>query len=334
MDAARPALSLADLESFDPDAPCGGRERRFLCPLPGPCADKPRDRAHRSLSVNTETGLWNCQRCQAAGKLAEFRDGPPARRAIRARQALRRAFAGPDPRPPSTHAAAIPDLERRQALYAGAFSYSPGADYLRGRGIPAVLAALWKCGYCPLWEHWEKDGAGRWVRAGVSRRVTFPARDLAGRLVALQGRAVHPQEFGPSQITRGPKCLGVFATADALAADPLILVEAPIDALSLAACGYPSVAVFGCQLPAWLPQACAGRHVLAATDADPAGDAAAVEWARLLRGFARTVERLRPAAAKDWNDLLMADRSALRAALKTAIPPIAASLPPCRSERV
>jgi hypothetical protein len=46
-----PALSLADLEAFDPRPAGAGRERRFGCPLPA-CRDKPRDRAHQSLSVN------------------------------------------------------------------------------------------------------------------------------------------------------------------------------------------------------------------------------------------------------------------------------------------
>ncbi len=51
---AVPILSLADLEAYDPRATERGRERRFLCPC---CGDgKPRNAAHRSLSLNTQTG--------------------------------------------------------------------------------------------------------------------------------------------------------------------------------------------------------------------------------------------------------------------------------------
>src|SRR5262245_40113504 len=96
MNGSRPALSLADLEAFDRGAPDGYIERRFLCPLCG--EDKTRDAGHRSLTVRLRDGVWNCHRCQAAGKLREFWEERPAlSRRDRARAGLRRAFGRPSP---------------------------------------------------------------------------------------------------------------------------------------------------------------------------------------------------------------------------------------------
>jgi len=73
-----------------------------------------------------------------------------------------------------------------------------------------------------------------------------------------------------------------------------VLIEAPIDALSLAVCGVPAVALCGCEgLPDWLRMRCAFQTVIAAFDADDPGD----EATRVLR--------LRPVGAKDWNAALL-----------------------------
>jgi hypothetical protein len=87
-------MSLADLERFDPRAPDGGkRERRFCCPACG--TEKPVDQKHRSMAVNTATGLFTCHRCQAEGKLSEwFEDRPAETKAQRARAQAMAAFTG------------------------------------------------------------------------------------------------------------------------------------------------------------------------------------------------------------------------------------------------
>src|SRR3712207_2112828 len=99
-----PVLTLAELEAFDVGTSPGRAERRFCCPLPA-CADKPRDAAHRSLSLNTATGEWYCFRCTAGGQLREHWR-PPLPRAQARRAALRRAFGldeiAPPPAPPSS----------------------------------------------------------------------------------------------------------------------------------------------------------------------------------------------------------------------------------------
>ena len=109
----------------------------------------------------------------------------------------------------------------------------------------------------------------------------------------------------PKTRTAGSKRLGLFVTPGALEADPITVTEAPVDALSVALCGVPAVALDGTAAPAWLAAACAFRRVVMALDADDRGDAAAVEIGAELTALGATVERWRPAGAKDWNALLV-----------------------------
>lgn len=48
------ALTLAELELYDPGSRTGRSQRRFLCPFCG--VEKPRYAAHRSLSLHAQTG--------------------------------------------------------------------------------------------------------------------------------------------------------------------------------------------------------------------------------------------------------------------------------------
>jgi hypothetical protein len=85
------------------------------------------------------------------------------------------------------------------------------------------------------------------------------------------------------------------------------IVEAPIDALSLAAVGIPALATQGTSCPDWLPLALAFKTVLLAHDNDEldvygqrAGDLAAAGLVPALRSYGAEPERWRP-RAKDWN---------------------------------
>jgi DNA primase len=86
--------------------------------------------------------------------------------------------------------------------------------------------------------------------------------------------------------------------------DLLVVTEAPLDALSLAAVGVPALALCGTHAPAWLPLVAAFRRVALAFDADGAGDQAAALLGPLLRSFGARPERWRPEGGKDWNELL------------------------------
>jgi hypothetical protein len=294
-----PRLSLAELEAFDPQAPPAGAdgERRFCCPLGGICADKPRDQAHRSLSVNIATGLWHCPRCKNGGQLTEHWTPRPTDRRARQRATLARAFSLPAP-PPSTPYPGPRWAQRWAAL--PRVDGTPGAAYLARRGIPVDVATA---------------AGARFVADFYGRpAVLFPITIQTGEVVAVTGRYIDGRE-DPKTRTYGRKSLGMFVTPGALAADPLVLVEAPLDALALATCGVPAVALCGTSGPRWLPQVAALHLVLLALDRDPAGEAGVAALVGPLTSLGARCERLRP-QGKDWaEDLCTLRREGLTVAL-------------------
>lgn len=324
-------LTLAELEAFDPEARKVGRERRFLCRF---CGDeKPKDDAHRSLSLNTESHLWNCNRCPARGKLVdrwESRDSrDPSRDRSATRDLPRQRRALPPERSDldapaeylcrgtvaATSSSDVPWQVRLRSVVPVA--KTPGEQYLLGRGLTA----------------------GKAMRAGVRFHrswfgrpaVLFPFRDARRELVAVHGRYIDRGK--PKSRTVGDSAAGVYATPGAFDQETVILVEGPIDALSLYDLGYPAVAAGGCRLPAWVAQALAGRRVLVATDNDrlrpgvgSPGRKAASTWDTLLRAQGADVHRLAPPEGRDWNDLLTSNRGGLRADLEELIPALGSGL--------
>jgi len=196
------------------------------------------------------------------------------------------------------------DAARGLFELASALAGTRGADYLTGRGIPEQVA--------------EAAGA-RYHQSFYGRpAVVFPIRDRSGGLVAMNGRYIDGRN-DPKARAAGRKSLGVFATSGAFDAEYIAICEAPIDALTLAACGIPSIALCGTSGPAWLPSACAFRRVALAFDADAAGDAAADGQKPVLKSLGARVERWRPVGAKDWNQLLVEQGvEAVRSSLKHA----------------
>lgn len=285
-------LSLAELEAFDPYAPCGRTHRRFLCPFCG--KDKPRDSNHRSISVYLETMGWKCHRCGRKGRLTGKSDQP-----WNNVSAFDIQIAAPVATPPK-------NLSQLQESYSRVFPHSPGETYLRSRKVDAQIAAESGVGYCSKWKHWEKARfGGEWRLRGSSRRVTFPVWDQAGQLVALQGRAIDKNDFGVKAITKGPKSQGVFLTPKALDVEPVAVTEAPIDALTLAMCGMPAMATMGTSWPQWLPRACIGAEIVIATDADQPGEEYANKLIRVFASVGATPIRVRPPQhIKDWNECL------------------------------
>ena len=276
----RPVLTLADLEAFDPRAPAGKPERRFCCPLPA-CSGKPIDAAHRTLSLNVNTGVWTCYRCGGAGQLREHWQPPAQARQIQ----LRRAFSLSPDRPIEPQKA-DPDW---QGHLAGAIPIADtqGARYLALRGIRAELATAAGVLYAPAFFN--------------RPAVLFPLRDRTGALVGLSGRYI--DQGAPKARTVGRKKLGAFATLGAFKGEPWVITEGPIDALSLAVAGVPAIALDGVSWPDWLPPAAAFKRVAVALDADERGDRAAPKLTAALQRFGANVERWRP-IAKDWNEAL------------------------------
>jgi hypothetical protein len=288
-----PPLRLAWLRSRDPDSPDTGRtERRFLCPY-GQCVGYAPTQDHRSLSVNVQTGAWKCHRCDRDGLCEEYftidkaEPKPRQTRPQRARAQLAAAFSLSERRSEPESPATWRNVFEVSDLTASIIG-TLGATYLAGRGIPEDLAAAAGVRYA-------RDWFG-------SAAVVFPMVDRAGQIVAAQGRSV----TGRRLLADGPKRLGVFLTPGALEADPVVVVEAPIDGLSLALCGLAAIALCGKSGPAWIPKALAFRRVALAFDNDDGGDQATATLTPLLERYGCTVERWQP-AAKDWNAQLMRD---------------------------
>ena len=302
------SLSQSELDAFDPGGGRkGGREGRWLCPF---ChGDRKHDDLHRSLAVNRMTGAWNCHRCHEKGLLIEHRDQAPKpfkSKAARTRSALHRIL-GSSPEPSRDPARQPVDEPPRYDFRAEIKALipldgTPGADYLASRGIPAEIAHKAGVRYSPSY-------LGR-------PAVVFGLRDGELALVGASGR--HIDGLDPSKRTiKKDARKGAFIVPGALDAETLVIVEAPIDALSLLMAGIQAVATNGTACPPWLVEKLALRHVMLAHDRDQAGDDAAAKIAAEISPVGATVMRLKPPdGCKDWNDALMVHGAeALRSSL-------------------
>ena len=149
--------------------------------------------------------------------------------------------------------------------------------------------------------------------ADARQNAVFLCRDALGQPVGAELVGTRPAPDGRtfkglapgSRKARG----GFWLPAPDLPLDALLLVESALDALSAARLLGPflppdtlvaSSAGVAVSLPPWL-QAFQPPLILCAYDADPPGDHAAAALQRKLPAC----RRLRPPAAKDWNELLL-----------------------------
>jgi hypothetical protein len=282
-------ISLVELRSFDP----GAREKmgstRFCCPL---ChGDRVKDSSHRSLAVSLESGVWFCHRCKARGVLSEFVRGTGGALTYR-NQRVRSKFALPAPGKPAK------DLHFEGANYdfsdeVGRLVSLPGTRagfYLQARGLPVELADRMGVKFSPSF-------------LGV-KSVVFPMFDYNQSLAGAHGRACEIQSNWRRTIRAPGTSRGVFGTGCA-SETWLVIVEAPIDALSLELADLSAIATIGTSCPEWLSDRLAFKPVLLGHDRDEAGEEAAVSIARVLKGMGAEPLRLRPpAGCKDWNAAL------------------------------
>lgn len=291
----RPILSLADLEAHDPAAPDGGTERRFKCPLCTPQG--------RHLALNTTTGAWWCHRCLAYGLIRERWNHQPGQQAFRPAKKMPRSTLRPVAKPVDHE----PEKWGWRAFWdtCEPITFTPGAAYLRGRGIDDELAYEAGVRYADRFEVAQVAGGASWKRE--ERCILFPFHDRAGALVAVNIRFIDvpSSEQARKTVTLGKRSLGAFMPLAHLRRDPVVVVEGPIDALSMLMAGVPALALVGTAGTNWLPEACVLKNVAIALDSDERGDAGAERLRGLLTPVGARMARWR-AEAKDWNDDLRA----------------------------
>ncbi|MDM0110672.1 toprim domain-containing protein [Variovorax sp. J22R133] len=164
---------------------------------------------------------------------------------------------------------------------------TPGQAYIEHRAIALSVAEAAGVRFDPDWE-------GR-------PAVLVALHNDHDTLVSVHGRYLSTLRGQDKMLTVGPG-EGVICVGEGWHADPLILVEGLFDALSLAVCGFSSVATIGRWAP-WLAQVCAGREVWLGFDGNQPGEHEALRYSRRLPDA--TVRRLVPPdRCKDWNTAL------------------------------
>jgi hypothetical protein len=165
---------------------------------------------------------------------------------------------------------------------------TPGQRYVEKRGIGLYVAH-------DAGVRFEPDWNGRSAVIAGMRDAEYNLRSVHGRFLEHLGHQNKMLTIG----TTG----GVINVRGGLSENPIILVEGLFDALSLAMCGYGSVATVGRWAP-WLPESCAGKTVWLGFDGNRPGDEEAARYRRNLTG-ADTRRLPPPGRSKDWNTALL-----------------------------
>ena len=333
-------VNLADvLKRYGVTLPLRGNQQKKMALCPVHREDSP------SCSVDLQRQVWHCFGCGKGGdaldlvaikegldlntaagmaevkRILRIEDGeytrPTPSAPSSSRRTARDAFAASqaptEPAPdPGQDKEDTQKIEHARALYDACQPLqqdSPGAWYLESRGVWWALAAAAGTRYHPSFHPFQTFTA--------RPAVVFPVTDLAGELVAVQGRAIagifgYKNGKPLNKLTVGKVSFGVFCTVGALDGRYVIVTEAPIDSLSLAAVGLPSLALVGTGYPAWLIRAIGSRCAYLATDNDPlkdgedagAGDRTAKRLCDELAKNGGRIIRLKSERAKDWNAYL------------------------------
>jgi len=249
----------------------GGRVRSG-CPFHG--SDR-----QRSLTVNAETGRFQCFSCGVWGYTeharAEYLERVKAdadrTRAPRRQQPWERPSGALKLRNDAKEPEPLPD-EWRARLASWRAALPEAAEYLEGRRIPLELV--------------RQLGGGVGTLGGA-RRLVLPHTTPAGELVSLYGRRIDAGDEAKHHHLAG-RAKGWLNAPIVSEASELWICEGPFDALALMAAGIPNaVAVFGVQGIRWnwLPRST--RRLVLAFDCDEAGRKAILEHApqAIIRGL-------------------------------------------------
>ena len=271
-------LSLAELEAYQGQGAGqrAGKHLRYFCPIHG--GDN-----QRSLSLDPESGRFQCFACEAWGYLAEKREAwmeerrregawkptggrsEPGHGLRRPQEAIRVVPQGEDG--PKARA----DLHAFLAEFQKALPGSWGAEYLHRRGIPLEVAQTYGVGYV---------AAGKWPnpkRDWKWGRLVFPHTTPDGEIVNIYGRAVGSNEKVSKDKRHDhlPGAKGVF-NARALSDGTVFICEGVFDALSLVAAGHAEhevrdvCAIFGLNGLRW--RWVKAKEIIFAFDQDTGGD--------------------------------------------------------------
>lgn len=228
------------------------------------------------------------------------------------------------------------ELEMLRHLYphmqAALAKYPRPQAYLSERGITLEQALEHGLGYIPF----ESETGGRGVDPELKRwtgRIIFPltgegdGMTFAGRTLALWKRGMSPDEHKKllddynkqasaqkkytiaRTLKTSPR--GYYGYADALAggAEHIVICEGEFDALSLLVAGVDCVVATG-QSPHAKDFPLSLMQVTIALDADSSGQNAMHKLSLEFEAAGVNVQAVIPQDAKDWNDMLIAGKSA------------------------
>lgn len=312
-----------------------GRRLRAFCPFHG--SDK-----QRSLSIDKDTGRFNCFNCGAWGYTEEKRQEFLNRKQNAAsssdridRGDAKRQFGNAIPInklpvvPPDNITATagnltalVPISDQIKELYEQyrqALPGSPGEEYLKTRGISLETAEACGLGFSSYgkWAHRSSNSApGRIVRDWKGGRLVFPHTDPQGNIVNLYGRAIGTSEEVPKEL-RHDHLAGAKGYFNGKFLDPaqknstVYVCEGPFDAISLIEAGFPeTVAIFGVFGWRWEWARFVQKMVITFDADDGGGQWKKIAEEGMLRG--REVYYLPPEAytgGKDLNEVWVRHRS-------------------------
>ena len=282
-----------------------------------------------SFSLNPVSGLFYCFGCQASGDIIDFYcqinglDFPQAISELAAEAGVTlTGQASSDTSETEIRRSCFDMHALAQSFFTQGLRAENGAqarNYLNRRNLSGNITELFGLGWSPNdWhglEHYLKQNGfapSSGVRAGLlsenkqgriydrfRSRITFPIRDLSGRVIAFGGRIIgegEPKYLNSSDspiFKKGDLLYGLYeARKHITQTKTALLTEGYADVLALAQFGFLNACgVLGTALTAKQIQRLAGlcREVLLIFDGDRAGQQAALRSAEMILGFGLTV---------------------------------------------
>lgn len=145
-------------------------------------------------------------------------------------------------------------------------------QYVESRGLPASVASEWFLRY-----GWD----GSWPK--LENRIVIPIFSFTGKLLALAGRSLSPEDKPKYLFTPGwDKNKWLYGVWREIKSIPVI-VEGYLDVWALDLCGYTGFAVMGSAMSDWQAALIAGMSDKAIIY--PHNDDDGVEWKHKLKSY-------------------------------------------------